>query len=212
VQDKQHEEPQIIKQESLPPAPLQPELLAAPGPRPESTPSASPESSGWRSWSRDLLISVAISMFIILFLYQPVRVEGTSMLPMLEDQDRLFINKFAYRFEDIHRGDVVVFLYPQDHSKSYIKRVIALPGDRLRIDHGTVSVNGVALKETYVPTRYQDDRSQPEMIIPKGDYFVMGDHRSISSDSRDFGPVARPLIYGKAAFVYWPMDQAGLVR
>jgi signal peptidase I len=151
-------------------------------------------------------------MFIILFLYQPVRVEGTSMLPMLEDQDRLFINKFAYRFEDIHRGDVVVFLYPQDHSKSYIKRVIALPDDHLRIDHGTVYVNGVAQKETYVPTRFQDDRSQPEMIIPKGYFFVMGDHRSISSDSRDFGPVARPLIYGKAAFVYWPMDQAGLVR
>ncbi len=171
-----------------------------------------PEGTGWRSWSRDLLISIAISMFIILFLYQPVRVEGTSMLPMLEDQDRLFINKFAYRFEDIHRDDVVVFLYPQDHSKSYIKRVIALPGDKLRIDHGTVWVNGVALTENYVPGKYQDDRSQPEMIIPPGEYFVMGDHRSISSDSRDFGPVSRPLIYGKAAFVYWPMDQAGIVH
>jgi signal peptidase I len=170
------------------------------------------EGSGWRSWSRDLLVSIAISLFIILFLYQPVRVEGTSMLPMLEDQDRLFINKFAYRFEDIHRGDVVVFLYPQDHSKSYIKRVIALPGDDLRIDHGTVWVNGVALKEDYVPFNYEDDRSQPEMTIPRGEYFVMGDHRSISSDSRDFGPVSRPLIYGKAAFVYWPMDQAGVVH
>ncbi|MGA8938114.1 MAG: signal peptidase I, partial [Acidobacteriaceae bacterium] len=80
--------------------------------------------TGWRSWSRDMLVSVAISLFIILFLYQPVRVEGTSMLPHLQDQDRLFINKFAYRFEDIHRGDVVVFLYPGDHTKSYIKRVI----------------------------------------------------------------------------------------
>jgi signal peptidase I len=167
---------------------------------------------GWRTWSRDLLVSVAISLFIILFLYQPVRVEGTSMLPRLEDQDRLFINKFAYRFEDIHRGDVVVFLYPEDRSKSYIKRVIALPGDDLRIDHGTVWVNGVALKEDYVPYQYRDDRSQPEMTIPHGEFFVMGDHRSISSDSRDFGPVPRPLIYGKAAFVYWPMDQAGVVH
>ena len=167
---------------------------------------------GWRTWSRDLLVSVAISLFIILFLYQPVRVEGTSMLPRLEDQDRLFINKFAYRFEDIHRGDVVVFLYPEDHSKSYIKRVIALPGDDLRIDHGTIWVNGVALKEDYVPYQYRDDRSQPEMTIPHGEFFVMGDHRSISSDSRDFGPVPRPLIYGKAAFVYWPMDQAGVVH
>lgn len=170
------------------------------------------EGSGWRSWSRDLLVSIAISLFIILFLYQPVRVEGTSMLPMLEDHDRLFINKFAYRFEDIHRGDVVVFLYPQDHSKSYIKRVIALPGDDLRIDHGTVWINGVALKEDYVPFNYEDDRSQPEMTIPPGEYFVMGDHRLISSDSRDFGTVPRSLIYGKAAFVYWPMDQIGVVH
>ena len=167
---------------------------------------------GLRSWTRDLLVAVCISTFFILFLYQPVRVEGTSMLPMLEDQDRLFINKFAYRFGEIERGDVVVFLYPGDHSKSYIKRVIALPGDDLRIDHGTVLVNGHALKEAYVPLKFQDDRSQPAMTVPQGEYFVMGDHRSISSDSRDFGPVARPLIYGKAAFVYWPVDQAGVVR
>ena len=173
---------------------------------------SSAEPSGWRSWSRDLFISIAISIFIILFLYQPVRVEGTSMLPRLEDQDRLFINKFAYRFEDIHRDDVVVFLYPHDHSKSYIKRVIALPGDDLRIEHGTVWVNGIALVESYVPVKFEDDRSLPEMTIPKGEYFVMGDHRSISSDSRDFGPVPRTLIYGKAAFVYWPMDQAGVVH
>jgi signal peptidase I len=168
--------------------------------------------SGSRSWWRDLIVSFAIAVFIILFLYQPVRVEGTSMLPVLEDQDRLFINKFAYRFEDIHRSDVVVFLYPHDHTKSYIKRVIALPGDDLRIDHGMVWVNGVAAKEPYVPRKYQDDRSQPEMIVPPGEYFLMGDHRVISSDSRDFGPVPRQLIYGKAAFVYWPVDQAGVVR
>lgn len=168
--------------------------------------------SGMRSWVRDLVISVAVSAFIIVFLYQPVRVEGTSMLPQLRDQDRLFINKMAYRVGEIHRGDVVVFLYPQDHSKSYIKRVIALPGDDLRIDHGQVYVNGKKLMEKYVPLRFADDRSLPEEVIPSHEYFVMGDHRSISSDSRDFGPVEQDLIYGKAAFVYWPMDQAGVVR
>jgi signal peptidase I len=167
---------------------------------------------GIRSWSLDLVISVVVSVFIIIFLYQPVRVEGTSMLPMLQDQDRLFINKMAYRVGEIHRGDVVVFLYPHDHEKSYIKRVIALPGDDLRIDHGQVYVNGNHVVEKYVPRRYADDRSQPEMTVPAHEYFVMGDHRSISSDSRDFGPVERQLIYGKAAFVYWPMDQAGVVR
>jgi signal peptidase I len=164
------------------------------------------------SWMRDLVISVVVSAFIIIFLYQPVRVEGTSMLPVLEDQDRLFINKMAYRVGEIHRGDVVVFQYPRDHEKSYIKRVIALPGDDLRIDHGQVYVNGQAIAETYVPKRFADDRSQPEMSVPAHEYFVMGDHRSISSDSRDFGPVERELIYGKAAFVYWPVDQAGVVR
>jgi signal peptidase I len=167
---------------------------------------------GIRSWVRDLVVSVSVSAFIIIFLYQPVRVEGTSMLPVLEDQDRLFINKMAYRVGEIHRGDVVVFLYPHDHEKSYIKRVIALPGDDLRIDHGQVYVNGGRVEEKYVPKRFADDRSQPEMTVPAHEYFVMGDHRSISSDSRDFGPVERELIYGKAAFVYWPMDQAGVVR
>ena len=164
------------------------------------------------AWMRDLALSVAVSGFIIIFLYQPVRVEGTSMLPMLEDQDRLFINKLAFRVGEIHRGDVVVFLYPHDQTKSYIKRVIGLPGDRVRIDHGQVVVNDRALVETYVPARFADERSQSEMTIPADDYFVMGDHRSISSDSRDFGPVERKLIYGKAAFVYWPMDQAGVVH
>lgn len=171
-----------------------------------------PGQGGLRSWMRDMVVSVAVSAFIIIFLYQPVRVEGTSMLPMLKDQDRLFINKMVYRVEDIHRGDVVVFLYPHDHSKSYIKRVIALPGDDLRIDHGEVYVNSKRVVEKYVPVRFEDERSQPEMVVPSHEYFVMGDHRSISSDSRDFGPVKRNLIYGKAAFVYWPMDQAGVVR
>lgn len=163
-------------------------------------------------WLRDVLASVAVSVFIILFLYQPVRVEGTSMVPMLQDQDRLFINKLAYRVGDVHHSDVVVFHYPRDPAKSYIKRVIALPGDRIRIDRGHVFVNNQPLAEPYVPARYADDRSEEEMTVPRGEYFVMGDHRSISSDSRDFGPVERQLIYGKASFVYWPFDQAGVVH
>jgi signal peptidase I len=168
--------------------------------------------AGLRSWVRDLALSVLVSAFIIVFLYQPVRVEGTSMLPNLEDHDRLFINKMAFRVGEVHRGDVVVFQYPRDHTKSYIKRVIALPGDTVAIREGQVILNGKPLREPYVPARFSDDRSQPEMTIPDDQFFVMGDHRSISSDSRDFGPVDRDLIYGKASFVYWPMDQAGIVR
>ena len=115
-----------------------------------------------RLWFRDVLISVAASFMIITFIYQPVRVEGTSMQPELRDQDRLFINKFAYHFESISRGDVVVFHYPLDPSKSYIKRVIALPGDTLRINDGRVYVNGKRIAEPYVPARYRDDRSYPK--------------------------------------------------
>lgn len=164
------------------------------------------------TWLRDLLFAVGISFLIITFLYQPVRVEGTSMMPGLQDQERLFINKFEYRFEPIHRGDVIVFHYPLDPAKSYIKRVIALPGDDLRIDDGQVYVNGKALKEPYVPPRFRDDRSYPNTVLPPHEFFVMGDHRSISSDSRDFGPVKRSFIYGKASFVYWPTDDMGVVR
>jgi signal peptidase I len=163
-------------------------------------------------WLRDLLVASVASILIITFLYQPVRVEGTSMLPRLEDRDRLFINKFVYHISAIERGDVVVFRYPRDPEKSYIKRVIALPGDTLSIDHGHVYVNGNLLHEPYVPPEYRDNRSQAEMVIPADHYFMMGDHRSISSDSRDFGPVDRSLIYGKAVFVYWPARDLGVVR
>jgi len=170
------------------------------------------KSSGIGLWVRDLLVSVASSVLIITFLYQPVRVEGTSMLPRLEDRDRLFINKFVYRISAVERSDVVVFLYPRDPEKSYIKRVIALPGDRLRIDHGQVWLNNHPLQEAYVPEEYRDDRSMEEIVVPDDCYFMMGDHRSISSDSREFGPVERSLIYGKAVFVYWPARDAGVVR
>src|SRR6201994_5005367 len=120
--------------------------------------------SGLGFWLRDLVISAGFWVLFILFLYQPVRVEGTSMLPRLEDHDRLFINKFVYHITSIERGDVVVFHYPRDPEKSYIKRVIALPGDKLRIDHGKVWVNGKALAENYVPEMYRDSRSYADTV------------------------------------------------
>jgi signal peptidase I len=137
-----------------------------------------------RVWTRDLLIAIGLALVIIVFLYQPVKVEGTSMAPLLSDQERIFINKFVYRFEPIQRGDVVVFWYPLDRSKSFIKRVIGLPGETVEIRHGMVRV-------------------------PKDSYFVMGDHRISSNDSRVFGPVANRYIYGRAVFAYWPVDHFG---
>jgi signal peptidase I len=163
-------------------------------------------------WLRDLMISLAISAFIIIFLYQPVKVEGTSMMPSLDDQERIFVNKYVYRLEPIQRGDIIVFRYPRDPSKSFIKRVIGLAGDRIRIDGGEVFVNGAALEEDYVPSVYADQRSYPEIVVPMHSYFVLGDHRTMSNDSRDFGPVDVGFIYGKAVFGYWPMDKMGRVR
>jgi len=181
-------------------------------PVPNPAPAPRQKAAGLGLWLRDLFVSAAASVLIITFLYQPVRVEGTSMLPRLEDRDRLFINKFVYHVSAIERGDVVVFHYPRDPEKSYIKRVIALPGDRLWIDHGQVWLNGKPLREGYVPEDYRDSRSMGEIIVPEESFFMMGDHRSISSDSREFGPVERSLIYGKAVFIYWPAKDAGVVH
>lgn len=169
----------------------------------------------WRlfhSWFLDLLFAGLISFFIILFLYQPVKVEGGSMEPGLEDQERIFINKIVYRWEHISRGDIVVFHYPRDPRKSFIKRVIGLPGDRVRIAFGHVYLNGRAVDEAYVPEEFLDTRSYPETVIPADSYFVLGDHRSMSNDSRDFGPVPRGYIYGKAVFGYWPVDKLGVLH
>jgi signal peptidase I len=163
-------------------------------------------------WLRDLIISLLISAFIIIFLYQPVKVEGTSMMPSLDDQVRIFVNKFVYRIESIQRGDIVVFRYPRDPSKSFIKRVIGVAGDHIRIDAGQVYVNEKPLLEDYVPHVYSDERSYNEVVVPANSYFVMGDHRSLSNDSRDFGPVNTRYIYGKAVFGYWPMDKMGMLR
>jgi signal peptidase I len=163
-------------------------------------------------WLRDLILSLGISAFIIIFLYQPVKVEGTSMMPSLADQERIFVNKFVYRLEPIERGDIIVFRYPRDPSKSFIKRVIGLAGDHVRIADGQVFVNGEPIEEDYVPEIYADTRSYPEMVVPPHSYFVLGDHRTMSNDSRDFGAVDSSYIFGKAVFGYWPMDKMGRLR
>jgi signal peptidase I len=171
----------------------------------------------WRQlahWLRDLTLSVVIALIVILFLYQPVKVEGTSMMPSLEDQERIFINKFVYRLGigAIERGDTVVFWYPSDPTKSYIKRVVAIPGDLVEVRAGQVILNGRELEEPYVPEEFRDTASYPATRVPKDHYFVLGDHRSSSNDSRNWGPVPREAIYGKAVFVYWPLDKMGVLN
>ncbi len=162
-----------------------------------------------RYWLRDLLLSVLLAFVVIVFLYQPVQVEGTSMMPRLANHERIFINKFVYRFEPIQRGDIVVFVYPLDPSKSYIKRVIGLPGEWVEIRDGRVYINGKLLPESYVPPSYLDHDDCPPTYVADGHYFVLGDHRESSNDSRVWGTVDRKYIYGKAVFVYWPFSRLG---
>ncbi|HEY9127369.1 MAG TPA: signal peptidase I [Acidobacteriaceae bacterium] len=188
--------------------------FAGPSEQAESSPEPHTPSrrSAWILWFRDLSISSIAAFLIITFLYQPVRVEGISMLPRLENEDRLFVNKFIYHFSNIERGDVIVFRYPRNPQTSYIKRVVAIPGDHFRIDRGQVYVNNKPISEPYVPEEYRDTRSYDEITVPADEYFVLGDHRSIAADSREFGPVKRDLIYGKATFVYWPRQDVGVVH
>ena len=188
-----------------------------PGPVETPPPSVLPShDSSWvpwvRSWIRDLFIALFIAGVIILFFYQPVKVEGTSMMPRLNDQERIFINKFVYRLEEIHRGDVVVFWFPRDTSKSYIKRVIGLPGDTVEIVRGEVFVNGERLIEPYIPPEYRGDQTTLPVRVGPGEYYVLGDHRNSSNDSRVWGNVPRSFIYGKAELAYWPLGRWGLLE
>jgi len=176
---------------------------------PASTPTGNNLRKEIRVWSRDLLIAIGLALVIIVFLYQPVKVEGTSMAPLLSDQERIFINKFVYRFEPIQRGDVVVFWYPLDHSKSFIKRVVGLPGETVEIRQGALYVNGKNVAEPYVPPQYEDLSDFGPVRVPKDSFFVLGDHRVSSNDSRVFGPVPSRYIYGRAVFAYWPVDHFG---
>jgi len=194
--------------------PAVPATPAVPPPsKPPAQPPASPSASQVAfSWLRDLTLSVVIAIIVILFLYQPVKVEGTSMMPSLVNQERIFINKFVYRFADIARGDTVVFQFPQDTSKSYIKRVIGMPGDTVTVEEGKVYVNGKLLDEPYVPDENRDSHSYPPVTVGSDSYYVLGDHRNSSNDSRNWGTVKRSYIYGKAVFVYWPLDRLGLLH
>src|SRR5258708_705025 len=133
-------------------------------PAEEAKPAQAPSQPGRavRRWLLDLTACVFVTMFTIVFVYQPVKVEGSSMQPGLADQERICINKLVYRLESVQRGDIVVFRYPRDPDKSFIKRVIGVPGDRVRVTDGRVFLNGQLLDEPYVPEEYLDAHSYRE--------------------------------------------------
>jgi signal peptidase I len=165
-----------------------------------------------RSLLRDVFFAGVIAILIVGFVVQPVRVEGQSMMPKLHDQDRIFVNKFIYPLREwigdempIKRGDIVVLLYPDDPSKSYIKRVVGLPGEDVNIENGKLYINGVQVEEPYLDSEYLSSDTMPGATKVKDHhYFVLGDNRRNSSDSRYWGLVPEKYIYGKAIFRYYP--------
>lgn len=180
---------------------------------------------------RVVIHALIIALVIRTFLFQPFNIPSGSMKATLLVGDYLFVSKYTYGYSHFslplspplfsgripgdwlpQRGDVVVFRLPKDTDVDYIKRVIGLPGDRIRIDRGQVYVNGQALAEDYVEPDYRDDVSKSEIVVEPDEYYVLGDHRNSSSDSRVWGTVKRKFIYGKAVFCYWPLNKMGRLR
>ena len=160
-----------------------------------------------KDWVVSIAIAVVLAFLIRTFIVELYLVEGPSMRPTLQSAERLVVNKFIYRFRPPERGEILVFRYPRDPSRDFIKRVIAIPGDTIEIKEGRVYVNAALLNEEYILSRTRGD--YPLATVPEGHIFVMGDNRNNSEDSRfaDVGFVPFGLIKGKAILVFWPFDQ-----
>ncbi len=167
---------------------------------------------------RDVFLIIVVFVLLGVFAVQPVVVEGISMLPQLDDGERLLVNKLVYyniqsvSWGHLERGDIVVFWYPSDPDKSYVKRIIGLPGETVEIRNGKVFINGRELIEPYIDNIHnQNLRENLVKTVDKHYYFVMGDNRDNSSDSRVWGLVPEKYIYGKAFFRYWSPSKAGFL-
>ena len=168
---------------------------------------------------RDIILIITVFILFGVFVAQPVVVEGTSMLPVLHDGERLLVNKLVYykiqsvSWGHLERGDIVVFWYPKDPDKSYVKRIIGLPGETVEIKSGRIYIDGQELSEDYLDTEHnQTLPTFPPRTVDKHYYFVMGDNRDNSSDSRHWGFVPEKYIYGKAFFRYWKPQNMGFLE
>ena len=190
------------------PVPLLPPIVAAPAPvRPGPT-ALQQVQEELVAWVKTLFSAAVYAILIVTFGFQVARVEGQSMAHTLEDQDRLIVNKLVYRISEPRRGDIVMLYYPVDPNKSFVKRVIAEEGDSVRIVDGRVYVNDIPLQDDYVSSEYRSHDDYGPQIIPEGYYFVMGDHRNNSQDSRHFGFVPKRYIVGKVQVRWWPVPTA----
>jgi signal peptidase I len=196
----------------------EPQVAVDPDPLPTPTPS-SRASSAWRVlWEllHDVSVAVLFCFFLVTFVAQAFRVQGTSMQPLLQDGERIVVNKLLYRFHPIERGDVVVFWYPRDPAVSFIKRVVGLPGDMLELRDGYLYVNGRVVEEPYLggegKQSFRDLSNLAPTEVKPGFYFVLGDHRGSSNDSRNWGEVPEKYIYGKAVLRFWPLSKSGRIH
>ncbi len=176
---------------------------------------AASASNPWARAAREVvgglqtLLSAAVyATLIVTFGFQVARVDGLSMAPTLEDHDRLIVNKLVYELGDPRPGDIVMLYYPLNPEKMFVKRVIAKEGDTVRIVDGHVYVNDIPLHDDYVPPEYRSHDDWGPQVIPQGYYFVMGDHRNNSSDSRHWGMVPKKYIVGKVKVRWWPLQDA----
>ncbi len=160
------------------------------------------------AWFKTLVSAAVYATIIVTFGFQVARVEGQSMVPTLEDQDRLIVNKLVYRWADPQVGDVVMLYYPEDPAKSFVKRIVAEAGDTIRSAEGKVYRNEVLLDDSFIPDEYRMSDTWGPIVVQRGYYFVMGDHRNNSSDSRAWGQVPKKYIIGKVQLRWWPIDHA----
>jgi signal peptidase I len=161
-------------------------------------------------WAKTLASAAVYATLIVTFVVQIARVEGLSMAPTLADQDRLVVNKLIYLLHAPQRGDIVMLYYPEDPDKTFVKRVIGDPGDVIRIVDGQVFVNDVALLDSFVLPEFRSHDDFGPFTVPPAHYFVMGDHRNNSSDSRQWGPVPKKYIVGRIQLRWWPLPHVNL--
>ena len=220
------EEPRVVEAYTgdayAPPVPpMQPEMMPADGAAVATAPASDPRvtldgAPVWLNrvgeelvaWFKTLASAAVYATLIVTFGFQVARVEGMSMAPTLQDQDRLIVNKLAYRLHDPQVGDIVMLYYPLKPEKSFVKRVIAEEGDNVRIVDGRVYRNEVPLDDSFVPPEYRSHDDWGPQVVPEGYYFVMGDHRNNSSDSRHWGFVPKKYIIGKVQLRWWPLAHA----
>ncbi len=162
------------------------------------------------AWLKTLASAAVYATLIVTFGFQVARVEGQSMAPTLQDQDRLIVNKLAYRIGEPQIGDIVMLYYPLNPDKSFVKRVIAAEGDQVRVVDGKVYRNDVLMDDSFVSPEYRSHDDWGPQVIPEGYYFVMGDHRNNSSDSRHWGFVPKKYIIGRVQLRWWPLSTARL--